>query len=82
MSKYRTEVITLPKSLPRVRVIIDYSDTDFSDTFTDIPVDTGYQVIPQMAKWCEENECGYRTSYDTFKFRNQEQLTMFLLRWS
>jgi hypothetical protein len=86
MSKYRTEVIKLPKSLPRVRVIIDYSDTDFHEqyyinTFADLSEDTGYQVIPLMAKWCIDNDCGYRTSYDTFKFRNKHQMMLFLLRW-
>jgi hypothetical protein len=87
-NKYRLEVITDQlKSdgfLPRVRVIMDYSD-DFHEqhyinTFADLSEDK--QVIPQMTEWCAENECGYRTSYDTFKFRNQEQLTMFILRWS
>lgn len=32
--------------------------------------------------WCEANDCGVRTSFDTFKFRNQREITMFLLRWS
>jgi hypothetical protein len=65
------------KFLPRVRVIETFVDDDVN-TF-DLSDEL---IIPQMTKWCEENECGYRTSYDTFKFRNQEQLTMFILRWS
>jgi hypothetical protein len=32
--------------------------------------------------WCEEHHCGIRTSFDTFKFRNKKQITMFLLRWA
>ena len=85
---YRLEVITdqLPSDgfLPRVRVIMDYPNEHYINTFADLSEDTqkNRQVIPQMTEWCAENECGYRTSYDTFKFRNQEQLTMFLLRWS
>jgi hypothetical protein len=32
--------------------------------------------------WCERNNCGTRMSFDTFKFRNNEEIVMFLLRWS
>ena len=78
MIKYRLEVITDQHKLPRVRVIETFDEHDVN-TIGDLSDD---QVIPQMTKWCEENECGNRTSYDTFKFRNQEQLTMFILRWS
>ena len=86
MRRYRTEVITLPKSLPRVRVIEDFSDVDFHDqhyinTYADLSESDNDQVIPQMAHWCMENDCGYRTSYDTFKFRNKNQMMLFLLRW-
>ena len=84
MKRYRLEVITdhLPRDgfLPRVRVIEDFSGEHYINTFDDLT--DNKQIIPQMAQWCEENECGYRTSYDTFKFRNKDQLTMFILRWS
>jgi hypothetical protein len=83
--KYRLEVITdqlkSDSFLPRIRVIMDYSDEHYINTFADLS-ENDKQVIPRMKEWCEENECGYRTSYDTFKFRNEEQLTMFILRWS
>ena len=86
MRRYRTEVITLPKSLPRVRVIEDFSDVDFHEqhyinTYADLSESDNDQVIPQMTHWCMENDCGYRTSYDTFKFRNKNQMMLFLLRW-
>ena len=32
--------------------------------------------------WCVQNKCGVRTSFDTFKFRNEKEVSMFLLRWS
>jgi hypothetical protein len=32
--------------------------------------------------WCVANKCGVRTAFDTFKFRNEQELTIFLLRWS
>ena len=81
MRKYRTEVIDLPKSLPRVRVIEDYSEEHYINTFTDLSESDTTQIIPQMTHWCLENDCGYRTSYDTFKFRTNKQRMMFLLRW-
>jgi len=31
--------------------------------------------------WCAQNSCGRRTSFDQFRFRNQEEVTMFLLKW-
>ena len=31
--------------------------------------------------WCMNNRCGKRTSFDTFKFRNEAELSMFLLKW-
>lgn len=36
----------------------------------------------EIQQWCDENNCGRRTSYDTFQFRNQQEITIFLLRWS
>lgn len=35
-----------------------------------------------IQEWCVEHNCGKRTSFDTFKFKNKKQITMFLLRWS
>jgi hypothetical protein len=81
MRRYRTEVITLPKSLPRVRVIEDYSEEHYINTFADLSESDKHQPISLMTQWCIENDCGYRTSYDTFKFRNKNQMTLFLLRW-
>ena len=80
--RYRMELLPPDKILPRIRVIENYDDYSSSATFAILTDEFGKQILPQMAEWCEENECGYRTSYDTFKFRNQEQLTMFILRWS
>lgn len=81
---YRLEIINdhllSDYKLPKVRVIEKFDD--YSDTFSVLSDDYERHIIIEMAEWCEENECGYRTSYDTFKFRNKEQLTMFILRWS
>ncbi len=37
--------------------------------------------IDPIQKWCKEHQCGVRTSFDTFRFRNQKEKMMFLLRW-
>lgn len=34
-----------------------------------------------IQKWCVANSCGVRTSFDTFKFKSEKEISMFLLRW-
>ena len=34
-----------------------------------------------IQEWSLECDCGVRTSFDTWRFRSQEEITMFLLRW-
>ena len=80
MSKdYRFEITEAEGKLPTARIIFDYGDEFSMNTFADLaePLD-----IETIQEWCTENECGWRTSYDTFKFRNRDQLLMFILRWS
>ena len=31
--------------------------------------------------WSEQTGCGKRTSFDVWKFKNKEELTLFRLRW-
>ncbi len=38
--------------------------------------------IDPVQEWCEEHNCGKRISFDTFRFRNKKEITMFLLKWS
>lgn len=35
-----------------------------------------------VQRWCWETNIGKRMSFDTFKFRNEKEMTAFLLRWS
>lgn len=37
--------------------------------------------LDQIAAWVKETGVGRRTSFDTFKFRNHADMSMFLLRW-
>jgi len=32
--------------------------------------------------WCEECGCGVRMSFNVWLFKNEKQITMFLIRWS
>jgi len=34
-----------------------------------------------VADWCSTCNCGKRTSFDTFRFKNEKQVTMFLMKW-
>ena len=38
-------------------------------------------LIP-VHKWCHDNNCGKRISFDQFRFRNRKEITMFLLKWA
>jgi hypothetical protein len=33
-------------------------------------------------QWSRENNCGTRVSFDTWQFRTDEEMTVFLLRWA
>lgn len=37
-------------------------------------------LIP-VQEWCTQNKCGTRISFDMFRFRNEKEKTLFLLRW-
>lgn len=38
--------------------------------------------LDPVQEWCQQHNCGVRTSFDTFRFRDKKEITMFLLRWS
>jgi hypothetical protein len=40
-----------------------------------------YDLDP-IQEWCVHNRCGRRTSFEQFRFRNEQEVTMFLLKWS
>ena len=35
----------------------------------------------QVQAWCVEHNCGMRTSFDMFRFRNNKEIAAFLLKW-
>lgn len=38
--------------------------------------------LVEIADWVTKHELGTRTSFDTWKLKNAEAVTMFLLRWN
>lgn len=38
--------------------------------------------IEDVIKWCKQSDCGIRTAYDTFSFKNKQEIVAFLLRWN
>lgn len=57
---------------------MDWQDQSGSGTHILAP---DVHVVERIHEWCYTNNYGHRNSYDTFKFRNKKQITMFLLRW-
>lgn len=43
-----------------------------------VPVTT----FEEISEWSREHKCGVRKAYGTWEFRNEAEITMFLLRWS
>lgn len=40
------------------------------------------EEMAEIQSWCEQNNCGLRTSFTDFKFKNAQDIVAFLLRWS
>jgi hypothetical protein len=40
------------------------------------------QDMDPIHAWSQEHSCGTRTSFDTWQFRTDEEITVFLLRWA
>lgn len=76
---YKLEIVEGPKQkAPKIRVSHNI-DEHWVNTFADLAEE---QDLNLMSAWCEENKCGHRTAYNEFKFRNKDQMVLFILRWS
>lgn len=55
--------------------------------YTDDIQPKGFEVglretdMDPIQAWCGETHCGRRISFNEFQFKNEKQITMFLLRW-
>ncbi len=39
------------------------------------------QNIYDIARWCRETGCGKQVNFKQISFRNEAELTMFLMKW-
>jgi hypothetical protein len=46
------------------------------------PIDPPLTLIQEMNSWCSFTGCGKLTGLIEFTFATEDELTMFLLRWS
>ena len=51
------------------------------DNSNEFAVGLNESDIDPIQRWCEKHNCGIRTSFDTFKFKNKKEITLFLLKW-
>ena len=40
------------------------------------------EYLDEIGLWSKEHECGKRMAYDMWKFENEKDATMFMLRWA
>ena len=57
----------------RNKNVLSFADNDYGLTESD---------IDPIQEWCVKNNCGRRTSFDTFKFKTEKEQIIFLLKWS
>ena len=39
-------------------------------------------ALRTVQDWSEQNKCGRRTAYNVWKFKTEDDMTFFLLRWA
>ena len=39
-------------------------------------------ALRSVQEWSKLNNCGRRTAYNVWKFKNEDDMTFFLLRWA
>lgn len=77
-----TDVNKYVRSKPVVvRIMMYDKEAELSDKDIWIPAPPEY-LVDEMARWCDENGCGKRTSYDMFEFPDEQAAMLFRLRWA
>ena len=49
--------------------------------FQDLVTVTEYEMA-EVGRWCAQHDCGVRMAFNQFRFRDDAEYSMFLLRWS
>jgi hypothetical protein len=39
-------------------------------------------MLYPVQEWSDQNKCGRRMSFDLWQFKNEKEVSMFLLKWS
>ena len=63
--------------------LILYARAEYNHGLVGVITPTGLRAehMDPIQDWCVQNKCGVRTSFDMFKFKNEAEISMFLLRW-
>lgn len=81
------ELIEMPKKIKWIQTnnrltLVARLHVQSYDGENDFVTGLSERDIDPIQQWCEEHNCGTRTSFDMIKFKNKKEMTMFLLRWA
>ena len=79
VSKFQITRIKLNSSRVWVELNEGFDSSPFQDPLSTVPSE---QQLNEVQKWCEDNQCGTRMSFDQFVFQTEKELSLFLLKWS
>jgi hypothetical protein len=79
MNKFQITRIKINSSRVWVEVNEGFDSNPFIDPLVSVPSE---EELKQIQEWCEINQCGVRMSYDQFAFDSEQELSMFMLKWS
>jgi len=79
VSKFQITRIKLNSSRVWVELNEGFDSSPFQDPLSTVPSE---QQLNEVQKWCENNQCGTRMSFDQFVFQTEKELSLFLLKWS
>ena len=54
-------------------------DTEYNENIFHTPTELQMDTIHE---WCKANDCGRRMSFSEFRFKDEKEMSLFLLRWS
>jgi hypothetical protein len=79
VNKYQITRIKLNSNKVWVEISEGFDINPLTDPLSTVPSEV---QLKEIQAWCKENQCGRRMSYDQFVFKNERELSMFMLKWS
>jgi hypothetical protein len=64
---------------------IKFSDVEKRPSYLYARIDrtvVQYKEMDMALRWCKEHECGKVVNRNSIAFKSEEEMTMFLIRWS